>query len=71
MLGKTNQTGEIMKTIMLIVALSLSACNGPPPTVPKIATPQREALEKAKNVEQVLQQANEVSQQKINEAEGK
>ena len=71
MLGKTNQPGENMKTIMLIVALLLGACDGPPPTAPKIAAPQREALEKAKNLDQVLQQANEASQQKISEVEGK
>lgn len=60
-----------MKHILLAVILLLNACDGPSPTTPKIAAPQREALEKAKGVEQILQKENEVSRGKINGAEGK
>jgi hypothetical protein len=58
-----------MKFIMLsFIALLLSACDDSPSTEPaKIAAPQREALEKAKGVEQGLQKANEAQQKKIEE----
>ncbi len=59
-----------MKFILLVAILMLGACDGTPDTPPKIAAPQREALEKAKNVDQVLQKGNEESQKKISEAEG-
>lgn len=59
-----------MKSILLAAALLLGACNDSPATPPKIAAPQRESLEKAKGVEQVLQKENEESQKKISEAEG-
>lgn len=66
-----------MKFILLVAALWLSACDGSsapapqsPPT-PKIAAPQREALEKAKSVGQTLQQSNGEAQKEISEAEGK
>jgi len=42
-----------MKYILLAAALLLSACDKPP--TPKIAAPQREALEKAKGVDQAVQ----------------
>lgn len=60
-----------MKYILLTVVLLLNACGGSSSTTPKIAAPQREALENAKGVEQVLQKQNEESQKKISEAEGK
>ena len=60
-----------MKYILLAVILLLSACDGSSAPTPKIAAPQREALEKAKGVEQTLQKANEESQKKISDAEGK
>lgn len=58
-----------MKFIMLsFLGLLLSACDSPPSAPPaKIAAPQREALEKAKGVEQVLQKANEAQQKNIEE----
>jgi hypothetical protein len=66
-----------MKYLLLTIVLMLDACDGSstpapqsPPT-PKIAAPQREALEKAKGVEQTLQQENEAAQKKLSEAEGK
>ncbi|TAN73724.1 MAG: hypothetical protein EPN14_09585 [Gallionella sp.] len=60
-----------MKYILLAVALLLNACDGSSPAAPKIAAPQREALEKAKDVEQLVQKQHEESQKKIGEAEGK
>lgn len=60
-----------MKYILLAVILLLNACDDSSSPTPKIAAPQREALEKAKGVEQVLQKENEASQKKISEAEGK
>lgn len=59
-----------MRFILLAAVLLLGACDDSPATPPKIAAPQREALEKAKGVEQVLQKENEASQNKINEADG-
>lgn len=60
-----------MKIILLAMVLLLGACDGPPAPPPKLAEPQREALDKAKSVEQTLQQAEEEAQKKIGEAEGK
>lgn len=57
-----------MKYILLAVALLLAACDKPP--TPKIAAPQREALEKAKGVDQVVQKNAEETQNKAKEAEG-
>jgi hypothetical protein len=57
-----------MKLILLAVVLMLSACDKP--TVPKIAAPQREALEKAKGVDQMVQKNAEETQNKIKESEG-
>lgn len=62
--------GGNMKYFLLAVLLLLSACDGPPAPAPKIAEPQRDALEKAKGVEQTLQKADEESQKKISESEG-
>lgn len=60
-----------MKFILLAVVLSLGACNKPSAPTPKIAEPQREALEKTKEVDRVMQQGNEAAQKKISEAEEK
>lgn len=60
-----------MRCMLLAIILLLGACDGSSAPTPKIAEPQRESLEKAKGVEQVLQKANEESQQKISEAEEK
>lgn len=56
-----------MKYILLAIALMLTACDKPP--TPKIAAPQREALDKAKGVDQAVQQSAEESRKKIEEAE--
>ncbi len=55
-----------MKYILLAIALMLTACDKP--SVPKIAAPQREALEKAKGVDQVVQDATEASKKQIEDA---
>lgn len=60
-----------MKIVLFAVVLLLGACEGPPAPTPKIAEPQREALEKAREVNQTLQKSNEEMQKKIGEAEGK
>lgn len=72
-----------MKYILLASLLSLAACGGSSDNSPgsssgnpsgdsaKIAAPQREALEKAKGVDQTLQQTNDAQQQNLSEAEGK
>ena len=55
-----------MKYILLAIALTLAACDKPP--TPKIAAPQREALEKARGVDQAVQKEAEESRQKIEDA---
>lgn len=55
-----------MKYILLAITLIFAACDKPP--TPKIAAPQREALEKAKGVEQTVQKEAEESQKKIDDA---
>lgn len=64
-----------MKYILLASLLLLAACGGSSGNASgdsaKIAAPQREALEKAKGVDQTLQQANDAEQKNISEAEGK
>lgn len=55
-----------MKFVMLAVVLLLGACDKP--SVPKIAAPQREALDKAKAVDQVVQDATEASKKQIEDA---
>jgi hypothetical protein len=57
-----------MKYILLAVVLLLNACDNSS-TTPKIAAPQREALEKAKGVDQAVQNATEESKKKIEDAE--
>lgn len=56
-----------MKYILLAIALLLTACDKP--AAPKIAAPQREALEKAKAVDQAVQNATAESKKKIDDAE--
>lgn len=60
-----------MRIILLAVALLLVACDGPSTPAPKIAEPQRDALEKAKGVGQTLQHSSEETQRKIDESEGR
>jgi|GEM_PF-1141699 len=60
-----------MKTVIIAALLLLGACDKASVTPVKIAAPQREALEKAKGVEQTLQKENEATQKKMQEAEGK
>jgi len=57
-----------MKYILLVLALLLTACDKPP--TPKIAAPQREALEKAKGVDQAVQKQSEETQKNVKDAEG-
>lgn len=59
-----------MRLFLLIGILLLGACDQPASSPPKIASPQREALEKAKDVNQVLQDANNKTHQQIEQAEG-
>lgn len=56
-----------MKYILLAIALMLTACDKPP--TPKIAAPQREALDKAKAVDQAVQKNAEETKQKVEDAE--
>ena len=58
-----------MKYILLAVLLLLNACDNSTPA-PKIAAPQREALEKARGVDQTVQKSAEETQNKAKEAEG-
>ena len=57
-----------MKYVVLIVVLLLYAC-GDSSTAPKIAAPQRDALEKAKGVDQTVQKATDEMKQKIEDSE--
>ena len=57
-----------MKYILLAITLLFAACDNSTPT-PKIAAPQREALDKAKAVEQAVQQNAEETKQKLEDAE--
>lgn len=58
-----------MNYILLTVILLLNACDNSTPA-PTIAAPQREALEKAKGVDQEVQKNAEETQNKAKEAEG-
>lgn len=60
-----------MKYILFATLLLLSACDQSPAPTPKIAEPQREALEQAKGVDQTLQKTADQQQKEINEAAGK
>jgi len=57
-----------MRFILLVAVLLLNGCDNSSTTT-KIATPQRAALEKAKEVDQVVQDASEASRKKIEDAE--
>ena len=57
-----------MKYFVLVVVLLLNACDNSS-SAPKIAAPQRDALEKAKGVDQTLQNAADETKQKIEDAE--
>ena len=56
-----------MKYILLAVALLFTACDKPP--TPKIAAPQREVLDKATGVDQMVQKNTEDEKKKIEDAE--
>jgi uncharacterized lipoprotein YajG len=56
-----------MKLILLAIALLLAACDKPP--TPKIAAPQREALDKAKAVDQMVQKNTDETKKKIEDAD--
>ena len=56
---------------ILFATLLLVACDRPSAPTPKLAEPQREALEQAKGVDQTLQKAADQQQKEISEAEGK
>ncbi len=58
-----------MKYILIAVTLLFGACDGPPAQVPKIAEPQREALEKAKAVEQTVQDAAAAAKRQAEEVD--
>jgi hypothetical protein len=56
-----------MKYILFVLALMLAACEKP--VTPKIAAPQREVLDNAKAVDQMIQKNTEDSKKKIEDAE--
>lgn len=56
-----------MKYILLALALLLTACDKPP--TPKIAAPQREVLDKAKGVDQMVQKNTDEEKKKIEDAD--
>ena len=56
-----------MKYFLIVVTLLLVSCDKP--ATPKIAAPQREALEKAKAVDQMVQKQTEESKKKIEDAD--
>lgn len=56
-----------MKYILFAVVLLFAACDKSAPT-PKIAAPQREALETAKGVDQAVQKESDESRKKIEDA---
>jgi len=52
-----------MKYLLIAATLLFAACDKP--ATPKIAAPQREALEKAKGVEQAVQQSADETKQRV------
>ena len=57
-----------MKYLLLFAVLLVNACDNSS-TASKIAAPQRDALEKAKTVDQTVQKATDETKQKIEDAE--
>jgi len=57
-----------MKYLIFAIALLLTACDNSTPA-PKIAATQRDALDKAKQVDQMVQQNTEDTKKKIEDAE--
>jgi uncharacterized lipoprotein YajG len=57
-----------MRFILLVAVLLLNGCDNSSSTT-KIAAPQRAALDQAKEVDQVVQNATEASRKKIEDAE--
>ncbi len=55
-----------MKYILLAITLLFAACDN---STPKIAAPQRAVLEKAKGVDQIVQQNADETKKKAEEAE--
>lgn len=62
---------SIVIVFCLFYCLSLSACGKPDSSPPKLIEPQRQALDKARGVEETLQKDSEETRKKIDEAEGK
>ena len=56
-----------MKSLLLVFALLLTACDKPEP--PKIAAPQREVLDKAKEVDQMVQQNTDATKKQVEDAD--
>jgi len=56
-----------MKYLLFTSILLLCACDASPPATMKIAAPQREALEKAKQIDRMVQQSAEQMRQNIDE----
>ena len=54
---------KYVKYTLLALTLMFAACNKP--ATPKIAEPQREALDKAKEVDQMMQKNTEALKQKV------
>jgi hypothetical protein len=57
-----------MKYSVLTVVLLLMSCNNST-TTPKVAEPQREALDKAKGVDQVINRSAEETKNKVDDAD--
>jgi hypothetical protein len=57
----------MMKYILMMIAVCLSACDHAPEQ--KIAAPQRAALNKASGVDQTVQQSTDDAKKKIEDAE--
>jgi hypothetical protein len=58
-----------MKYMCYAILLVLVGCDGSP-SAPKIAAPQREALERAKGIGQIVQENAEQTRAQAKEAEG-
>jgi len=55
-----------MKYILIAVTLLFAACDKP--ATPKIAAPQREVLDKAKQVNQMMQKNTDAMKQQVQDA---